>query len=305
LSDLLRKRAHGFNQRAGAFGDWLRDHGIRIRILTFFKRFWVACVYVFLFAPLLVIAVASLNGGSTRYANIAFPPTHISLDWYLNTPVAHIRAFGTSIVLGVLSSVVALLLALPASLGLVRSHVRGRELVAVLFRVPLQIPFVIVGISFLSLYYALDARSGLTVANTFVGLAVAHVFILMPYIINSVTEVLRRFNTQLEEAALVHGASQWHTFFRVTLPVIAPGVFAGTVYAFMVSFSDVPIALFLASPSFTPLPMLIYQSMEVEFDATLLSTSTAVIIVGLGSLLLVQKFIGLGSLLRSDASALG
>ena len=122
-------------------------------------------------------------------------------------------------------------------------------------------------------------------------------------------EIARRVavwnSNQLEEAALVHGASQWRTFYRVTLPVIIPGVFAGTVYAFMVSFGDVPIALFLAGPSFTTMPMLIYQSMDLEFSGTLLSTSTAVMIAGLGLLLLVQKLIGLGSLLRSDASAAG
>ena len=73
----------------------------------------------------------------------------------------------------------------------------------------------------------------------------------------------------------------------------------------MVSFGDVPIALMLAGSSITPLPMLIYQSMEVAFEATILSTSTAVMIVGLGLLLLVQKLIGLGTLLRSDASAAG
>lgn len=304
-ADRLRRLSYRIGARLGGVGDRLRDRGIRVPMLAIFNALWVAWVYLFLFAPLIVVALASLNGGSTRYGSVAFPPAHLSLDWYVHTPMAHIWAFGASMLLGVAASLIALLLALPAALGLVRGRFPGRESAAVLFRVPLQIPFIIIGVSFLYMYYAIGTHTGLALAGTFAGLVLAHAFVLMPYIVNSVAEVLRRFNLQLEEAALVHGAGRWETFRRVTLPVIAPGIFAGTVYAFMVSFGDVPIALFLAGPSFTPLPLLIYQSMDVEFDATLLSTSTAVMIVGLALLLLVQKMVGLGALLRSDASAAG
>jgi putative spermidine/putrescine transport system permease protein len=275
----------------------------RVQFYMRFNYLLIAGIYFILLAPLVVVALASLNGGSQRAGSIYFPPRNISFDWYLATPVSHLKAFGVSIILAAVACLIAVVLALPVGIALARGRFRTKEMIAVVLRMPLQIPFVIVGISFLYVFINVERGSGISLSNTAAGLIIAHVFILTPYVIGSVTAVLERFNIEIEEAALVHGSNRWRTFRRITLPVIMPGIFAGTVYAFMVSFGDVPIALFLANSSFVPLPMLIYQSMQVDFDATVLSTSTMVMTVGLALLLLVQRLVGLDSLARADASA--
>ena len=263
---------------------------------------WIAGVYVLLFAPLFVIVCASFNGGSYRSGDIVFPPRRLSLDWYIQTPWSHIHAFGVSIALAFVATSLACVMAIPAGLGLVRARMIGREAVAALFRIPLQVPVVIIGLSFFYTYYALY-DIGISLVGTFAGLVAAHFFILTPFVIGSVTAVLQRFDERLEEAAATLGANRFRTFRRVTLPVMAPGIFAGAVYAFMVSFGDVPISLFLAGPDTTTFPVEIFHSMEIDFDARVLSSSTMAMAFGLILLLVVQKLVGIDRFARTQAGA--
>jgi ABC-type spermidine/putrescine transport system permease subunit II len=263
---------------------------------------WIACTYILLFAPLIVIVCASLNGGSYRSGDIVFPPRALSLDWYVQTPWSHVHAFGVSIALALAATLLACIIAVPASLGLARTRMSGREAVAALFRIPLQVPVVIIGLSFFYTYYALY-DVGISLVGTFVGLVIAHLFILTPFVIGSVTAVLQRFDEKLEEAAASLGASRLRAFRRVTLPIIAPGIFAGAIYAFMVSFGDVPISLFLAGPNTTTFPVEIFHSMEIDFDARVLSSSTLAMAFGLILLLIVQKLIGIDRFATTQAGA--
>jgi len=266
---------------------------------------WIVWVYLLLFAPLIVIVGASFNGGSFRAGAIVFPPRHLSLDWYMSTPASHVYAFGVSIALAFVSTLLACIIAIPAGLGLVRTQMPGREAVAALFRIPLQVPVVIIGLAFFYTYYAVYDAVGISLAGTFVGLVIAHFFILSPFVISSVTAVLQRFDERLEEAAASLGAGRWRTFRRITLPVIMPGLFAGASYAFMVSFGDVPVSLFLAGPDMTTFPVAIFHSMDMDFDTRVLSSSTMAMAFGLVLLLLVQKLIGLDRLAHSQIGANG
>jgi ABC-type spermidine/putrescine transport system permease subunit II len=266
---------------------------------------WMAWVYFLLFAPLFVIVGASFNGGSFRAGAIVFPPRHFSLDWYISTPASHVYAFGVSIALAFISTLLACIIAIPAGLGLVRTEMPGREAVAALFRIPLQVPVVIIGLAFFYTYYALSDAVGISLAGTFTGLVIAHFFILSPFVIGGVTAVLQRFDERLEEAAASLGAGHWRTFRRVTLPVILPGLFAGASYAFMVSFGDVPVSLFLAGPDMTTFPVAIFHSMDMDFDTRVLSSSTMAMVFGLILLLLVQKLIGLDRFAHSQIGANG
>jgi ABC-type spermidine/putrescine transport system permease subunit I len=266
---------------------------------------WIGATYFLIFAPLLVVVFASFNGGSFRAGAVVFPPRHLSFDWYLATPYSHVHAFGVSLVLALIATTLACLIAVPAGLGLVRSRVPGREVIAALFRIPLQIPVVIIGLSFFYTSYAVDDAVGTSLAGSFLALVIAHFFVLAPFVIGSVTVILQRFDGRLEEAASSLGANRWRTFRRVTLPVIGPGLFAGAVYAFMVSFGDVPISLFLAGSETTPFPVAIFHSMEMDFDTRVLSSSTMAMAFGLVMLVFVQKLIGLDSFARSQAGARG
>jgi ABC-type spermidine/putrescine transport system permease subunit II len=296
LRDLVAAARVAVGNRVGAY---LAPLG------RFALRAWIGWVYLLLFAPLFVIVGASLNGGPPRSGALVFPPRRISLDWYLTTPPEHLHAFGVSIALALTATALACLFALPAGLGLARSGFRARDAAAALFRIPLQIPVVIIGLSFFYTYYALDDVLGGLLIGSFAGLVIAHFFIVAPFVIGSVTAVLQRFDTGLEEAAASLGATRWRAFRRVTLPVIAPGVFAGAVYAFMVSFGDVPISLFLAGSGNTPFPVVIFHLMEIDFDARVLSSSTLVMAFGFALLLAVQKLVGLDNLTRAEAGVRG
>ena len=262
---------------------------------------WISATYILIFAPLLVVVFASFNGGSFRAGAVVFPPRQFSLDWYLSTPYSHFHAFGISLLLAFIATAMACLIAIPAGLGLVRSSIPGREVIAALFRIPLQIPVVIIGLAFFYTCYAIDDVVSTSLAGSFLALIIAHFFVLAPFVIGSVTVILQRFDSNLEEAASSLGANRWRTFRRVTLPIIGPGLFAGAIYAFMVSFGDVPISLFLAGPNTTPFPVAIFHSMEMDFDTRVLSSSTMAMVFGLIMLLTVQKLIGLDSFARSQA----
>jgi putative spermidine/putrescine transport system permease protein len=262
---------------------------------------WGGAAYLFLFAPLVVVAGASLNGGPFL-AYVNFPPDRVSLDWYFRIPPQHLRAIATSLGLAAVVAIVACILGVPAALGLVRARVPGRALIAALLRAPLQIPFVVIGVAFLQFYYVVGDALGIYLQATSPGLAIAHVFAATPYVIGSVAAVLSRFDVRLEEAALSLGASRWSTFRRVTLPVIMPGVYTGGLYAFMLSFTDVPIVLFLAGADFTTFPVEVFHSFQFDFDPTILASSTMVMVFSLGLLLAIQKLVGLNALLRSGGA---
>ena len=116
----------------------------------------------------------------------------------------------------------------------------GKGVLLGLFRAPMQIPAVVSGVAFLHLYYLIAPLLGAQIVGSFIGLVAAHVFAATPYVIGTLVSVLQRFDTNLEEASLSLGASRWGTFSQVTLPMLKPGMFAGALYAFMISFSEVP-----------------------------------------------------------------
>lgn len=257
-----------------------------------------ALAYLFVLAPMIVVAGASLHG-RTLYAGVTFPPTDISLHWYANIPAAQLKALGLSLLLGAIAAGGAVLLGVPAALGLARSTVPGLPLIAALFRAPLQIPSVVTGIAFLQLYYLVLATFGIALPGSLAGLAIAHIFMGLPFVIGSVTAVLHRFDRKLEEAAAIHGATPWRVLRRVTLPVLMPGVYAGALYAFMVSFADVPVSIFLTAPGYQTYPVEIFYALENDFSPALLASATLVIVFCLFALLAAQKLIGLDQLLRS------
>lgn len=263
---------------------------------------WCGFVYLFLLLPLVVIIGASFDRG-TGYAAMVFPPQDLTIKWYLEIPGQQYRALALSVGLALVTALVSCLLGVPAALGLVRGNIRGKALLSTFFRMPLQIPTIVIGISFLNLYYAVGRAVGWNPTGTFVGLAIGHFFHATPYVIGTTAAILQRFDIRLEEAARTLGAGRWRTFRRVTLPMIAPGIYAGALYSFMVSFGDVPISMFLTNPSYTTYPVELFFSLENAFDPSILASATLVIVFSLAVMLLVQRMVGLDALLRSRGGA--
>ena len=265
---------------------------------TILKVGWVSFAYVFLLAPLVVVVGASFHG-ATQYSGVVFPPENVTLRWYTQIPPATYKSLGLSVLLATSVAFGACVLGIPAALGIVRGSFRGKAFLLAMFRAPMQIPAVVTGVAFLKLYYVVGDLTGLFLNGSFPGLYLGHLFVATPYVVGTVVAVLQRFNVRLEEAALSLGASPWRTFRRVTLPTIMPGVHAGALYAFMVSFADVPIAMFLTAPGFVTYPVELFFGIESDFSPVVLSSATLVILFSLSALLLVQKVVGLDNLLRS------
>jgi len=254
----------------------------------------------FLLMPLLVVAGASLGPGDRPY--VSFPPSGLSLHWYFAVPGHYWKAVGVSLIVAGGTALASILIAVPAALGLVRARFFGKSLVGLLLRAPLQIPYVVTGIAFLQTYYALAAATGLQLRASYVGLVLGHVFLATPYAIGSIAAVLERFNPRLEEAAASLGASPWRVFRRVTLPIILPGVYGGALYAFIVSFGEVPVALFLGGPGRTTFPVEMFASMQFDFSPALLAVSTAMLFLSFAVLILIQRLIGFDTVVRPGST---
>lgn len=263
---------------------------------------WCALSYIFLLSPLVIVIGASFNGGSGSSA-ISFPPENLTLRWYFEIPADQYRALAVSIGIATLTAIGAAIIGIPAALGLVRSNIRGKYLLAALFRAPMQIPAVVTGFAFLQMYYWFLSLTGIAINGTFTGLMLGHLFIGVPYVIGAVTAVLQRFDGRLEEAALISGASPFRALLRVTLPVMLPGIYAGCLYAFMVSFADVPLSIFLTTAGIVTYPVELFFALENDFDPSILASSTLVILFSLVMLLSVQRLIGLDALLKSGGGS--
>lgn len=251
----------------------------------------VAAVYLYLISPVIVVAGASLDQTSTFAA--VFPPKTIGLRWYFEIPEKYVHALAISATAAGIAAVISGILGTLAALGIVRGMIPGTEFLRALFRAPLQIPFVVTGVVFLQFYYGFQVLSGVALAASLPGLILAYVFVGTPYTVNTVGAVLERLNPRLDEAAAILGAGRWATFWQVTFPLIRPGVLAGVLYAFIIAFGDVPLSIFLSSPEYMTLPVVIFQTLQFDFAPTVLSISTLIAIASVVSLGLIQRFVGL------------
>ncbi|HVO87487.1 MAG TPA: ABC transporter permease [Casimicrobiaceae bacterium] len=265
---------------------------------------YVLLVFVFLLAPIVVVIGGSFSAPENDrvvMSYVEFPPRHLTLKWYAEIPSPQLHALGFSFALAFGVAVAACALGVPAALALVRGRIAAKPLVAAILRAPLQIPHVVTGIALLQFYYLAGDLSGLYLQGTAAGLFLGHLFLATPFVIGSVTAVLQRFNVRLEEAAFTLGASRWRTLRRVTLPIIMPGIFAGGLYAFIVSFVDVPVALFLAGSNRATFPVELFFAMEQDFNPS--SLAAASLAAGFALLLVIasQRIVGIDNLLKAKS----
>jgi putative spermidine/putrescine transport system permease protein len=257
-------------------------------------------IYVFLLAPLVVVVGASFNGSEQGFVN--FPPRDLSLKWYGLMDPAQLHALGVSVVLAGLTSLVSVVLGVLAAFGLVRAAFPGKALVAMILRSPLQIPAVVIGVAFMRMYYGFGNETGIYAIGTLGGLVLAHSFMATPYVIGAVSSVLLRFNIRLEEAAFSLGASRFSVMRRVTLPIIMPGIYTGAIYAFLTSFGDVPVALFLGVTGFTTFPVELFNAMQFDFNPAVLAISSVTVVASLALMLALQRLVGMETLLRTSGN---
>lgn len=193
-------------------------------------RIWTILVYGFMFLPVAVVVLLSFNANQFG----SFPMTGMSLRWFeeLWNNDAVMRAFRTSIVLGLMTAVISTTLGILASLALVRYKIPGRNTITTLLIAPILVPEVVLAVALLLFL------NWLGLGKSFALLLAGHVIFTLPFVILVVQARLVSIKRDVEEAALSLGASPVQTFFSVTLPLMLPAVAAGALFAFTISFED-------------------------------------------------------------------
>jgi putative spermidine/putrescine transport system permease protein len=242
-------------------------------------------VLAFVLAPLAVIVAMSVSASTFA----TFPPRGFTLAWYgtvLRDP-DFLASLGFSAVLAAGATCGALLLGMPAALALVRCPLPGSQTVRLLLLSPLMLPVLVIGLALLRLFSDWGSDSAP------VNLLIAHILVTSPYVVRTVSASLLLADPSLEAAARTLGAGPWRTFRRVTLPQIAPGIVAGALFAFMVSFDNYPVSMWLADARNVPIPMLIYRLMASVFTPVVPAMSTLMMLIALGVVLAIERLVGL------------
>lgn len=243
-----------------------------------------ALIYVFLVAPILVVVIVSFGGA----AFLQFPPKQLSLRWYtgLGEYPDFLRSFWLSLVLATATSVMATVIGTLGAFALARHRFPGRSLLSALVMSPLVLPGLITGIALLQFFSLFRTEP------SFWRLLIGHVVVTVPYVVRSVQAVLVGFDRSLEEAARGLGADPWAATRMITLPLIKPGLVAGAVFAFILSFDNVVVSIFLTTPRLVPLPIQIYNYVESSAKPIIASISTLQVAVIVILLLLAEKLVG-------------
>ena len=254
------------------------------RMRTWLLQAWVTLVFGFLLLPVVVVVLASLS--STSYLTV--PPRGVTLRWFATVlhDAEYVGAIWFSLVLAAVATLGSLTAGVTASYALVRYRVPGGALVSALLNAPLIFPGVVVGVALLQ-FHALVHLNG-----TFVGLALAHMVITVPYVVRAMMASLQGVDAEIENAARVLGASGPVAFFTVTLPLARPGIAAGALFSFIVSFDNVPVSIFLLGSRHMTLPVKIFTAIEYGVDPSIAAISTMLIVLTGVGLAVAERWIG-------------
>lgn len=245
---------------------------------------FVGLVLAFLLFPVLVVVGISFS--SAEY--LSFPPPSLSLRWYraIFSNWQWIGAFLLTLQVGGITMVLSSVLGVPAAFALSRYSGRGQGLLNMLILAALITPAVIKAIS-IYLYYV-----PLGLLNTVWGLAFAHTVSGIPFVVINVVASLKNYDRNLEHAAIIHGASPVRAALGITIPIVAPGIAVGAVFAFMQSAQELLVAIFVLGTVQKPLSVKLWEGVQVAIDPTIAAATTAVaglVLLGLLAVMVVNS----------------
>jgi spermidine/putrescine transport system permease protein len=237
-------------------------------------RLYTMLVYLFMFLPVAVVVLLSFNASQFG----SFPMTGFSLRWFVELAQneAILRAFRTSIVLGALTALISTTLGVLASLALVRYKVPGSNLISTLLIAPILVPEVVLAVALLLFL------NFLSINKSFFLLLMGHVIFTLPFVILVVQARLVGIRREYEEAALSLGASPVQAFFQITLPLLAPAVFAGMLFAFTISFDDITGTLFWKPGGVETVPTQIFAMLRNSISPEINALGTVMIFLTVG-----------------------
>lgn len=237
-------------------------------------RTYTILVYLFMFLPIAVVVLLSFNANQFG----SFPMTGLSTRWFeaLWQNEAIIRAFRTSIVLGLMTAIISTVLGVLASLALVRYAIPGRNLITTLLIAPILVPEVVLAVALLLFLNFLN------IGKSFTLLLMGHVIFTLPFVILVVQARLVSIRRDVEEAALSLGASPMQTFFSITLPLLMPAVAAGGLFAFTISFDDITGTLFWKPGGIETVPTQIFSMLRNSISPEINALGTLIIVLTVG-----------------------
>jgi putative spermidine/putrescine transport system permease protein len=230
------------------------------------------CVLVLLFLLLPILVIIPLSFSDSSF--LVYPIPGWSLRWYRNLfeSADWTRAARNSFIIAPAATLIATTLGTMAAVGLARTNFAFKGLLMSLLIAPMVVPIVVVALS----TYLFFANLGLS--DTYFALILVHAALGAPFVLTTVIATLQGFNQNLVRASQSLGAGPLSTFFRITLPVIAPGVISGALFAFATSFDEVVVVLFLAGPNQVTLPRQMFTGIRENITPTIAAVATLLII---------------------------
>ena len=249
-------------------------------------------VVAFMLAPLVVVCLVAFTPENT----LSVPTTSFSLRWF-RAVFAHsdfLQSFRNSLWLAGASASIATLIAVPSAMAITRYQFRGRDALNGLFLSPLIIPHLVLGVALLRMFAVIGA------SGSFGWLVLGHVVVVTPYVLRLVVAAMVGFDRSAEQAALSLGASPATVFRRITLPMILPGVTGGWLLAFINSFDEVTLSIFISSPATVTLPVRMYMYATESIDPLMAAVSALMVALTAAAMVLLDRIYGLDKVLVGE-----
>ncbi|NIE73400.1 ABC transporter permease [Pantoea sp. Ap-967] len=229
-----------------------------------------------------IVFIVLLSFGSSQW--LVFPPPGWSTKWYVQffSNAQWMEAAWSSLKVALLTTACAVALGLPTAFALVRGRFPGRELLYGLFTLPMIVPLVIIAVAVYALFL-------LGMTGTLFSFVVSHVIVALPFTIISIINSLKLFDRSIEDAAVICGASRWQAIGKVTFPAIRPGLVAGALFAFLVSWDEVVMSVMMASPTLQTLPVKMWTTLRQDLTPVIAVASTLLIGLSLVVMLIANR----------------
>lgn len=239
-----------------------------------------ALIFLFLVGPLLIIIPLSFNAQpyfTFSQKMLTLDPEGFSLRWYQDffTSRAWLNAIKNSFIIGIASTILATVLGTIAALGLSSRNMPARGVIMALLISPMIVPLIISAAAMFFFF------SKVNLAQTYLGVILAHTALGIPFVVITVTATLSSFDTTLIRAAHSLGANPTRTFFKVVLPLVTPGVVSGALFAFITSFDEVVVVLFIAGPEQRTMPIQMWSGIREQISPTILAVATMLVLLSM------------------------
>lgn len=239
-----------------------------------------ALIFLFLIGPLLVIIPLSFNAEpyfTFSKAMLQLDPAVYSLRWYEEffTSPEWLNSIKNSFIVGIASTLLATVLGTIAALGLSSRHMPARGAIMALLISPMIVPLIISAAAMFFFF------SKINLAQTYIGVVLAHTALGIPFVVITVTATLSNFDTTLIRAAHSLGSNPTRTFFKVILPLVTPGVVSGALFAFITSFDEVVVVLFIAGPEQRTMPIQMWSGIREQISPTILAVATLLVVLSI------------------------